>query len=129
MLKRLPQFVLLAWALTVVGVRFVSNASAAPPTQAQLDLLKNGEAQRVGTLDGGAPITVTPGGAVYMVACSGVCTLCTFGSAVSSSLDGGCDTNTGETFYAGEKRFIVTGSSTTSVIPAAACNCGVYRMR
>lgn len=115
---------ILAAVLFMAAVAF-----AAPPSPAQLDLLKSGEAQRVGTLDGGFPVTVTAGGAVYMVACGGPCILCTFGSASSSSLDAGCDSNSGETFAAGEKRFIVTGSSTTSVIPSAACNCAVYRMR
>lgn len=103
-------------------------AFAAPPTQAQLDLLQSGEAQRVGAFDGGTSVTVTSGGAVYMVACTQACVVCSFGSGTSSTLDGGCDTSKGETFSAGEKRFIVTNSATTALIPAAACNCAVYRM-
>lgn len=102
---------------------------AAPPTSQQLELLKSGEAQRVGTFDGGATIPVTANGAVYMVTCSGTCFLCTYGSGFSSSLDAGCDTNTGETFVAGEKRFLVTGANTTAVVPAAACDCAIYRMK
>lgn len=104
-------------------------ALAAPPTAQQLDLLKSGEAKLVGAFDGGSPVTVTAGGAVYMVACTATCTICTYGSGVSTSADAGCTTAYGETLAVGEKRYIVTGSSTTSIIPAAACNCAVYRMQ